>query len=42
MVDVDYDYKFSQNSKFSVALDGLHTTQDTNSIKANLKYSHKF
>ena len=39
---INYDYKFSQNSKFSVALDGLHTTQDTNSIKANLKYSHKF
>ena len=39
---INYDYKFSQNSKFSVSLDGLHTTQDTNSVKANLKYSHKF
>ena len=29
---INYDYKFSQNSKFSVSLDGL-TTQDTNSFK---------
>ena len=39
---LNYDYNFSQNNKFSMALDGLHTTQDTSGIQANLKYSHKF
>ncbi len=39
---LNYDYNFSQNNKFSVSLDGLHTTQDANSVQANLKYSHKF
>ena len=38
----NYDYNFSQNNKFSMALDGHHTTQDTSGIQANLKYSHKF
>ena len=39
---LNYDYNFSQNSKFSMALDGLQTSQDTSGIKANLKYSHRF
>ena len=39
---LNYDYNFSQNKKFSLALDGLHTTQDTSGIQGNLKYSHKF
>ena len=39
---LNYDYNFSQNKKFSLALDGLHTTQDTSGIQANLKYSQSF
>ena len=30
---LNYDYNFSQNSKFSMALDGLQTSQDTSLIK---------
>ena len=39
---LNYNYNFSKNSKFSMALDGLQTSQDTSGIQANLKYSHKF
>ena len=39
---LNYDYNFSENIKFSMALDGLKTSQDTSGIQANLKYSHKF
>ena len=39
---LNYDYNFSKNSKFTVALDGLSTTQDTGGIQANLKYSQRF
>ena len=39
---LNYDYNFSQNSKFSMALDGLQTSQDTSGIQANLKYSYRF
>ena len=38
---LNYDYNF-QNSKFSMALDGLQTSQDTSGFQANLKYSHQF
>ena len=41
-VGLNYDYNFSENSKFSMALDGLQTSQDTSGIQANLKYSHRF
>jgi len=39
---LNYDYNFNGNSKFSIALDGLQTSQDTSGIQANLKYKHKF
>ena len=39
---LNYNYNFSKNSKFSMALDGLQTTQDTSGIQANLKYSQSF
>ncbi len=39
---LNYDYNFSKNSKFTAALDGLSTTQDTGGIQANLKYSQRF
>ena len=39
---LNYHYSISQNSKFSFAIEGLHTTQDTSGIKANLKYSKRF
>ena len=39
---LNYDYNFSQNSKFSMALDGLQTSQDTSGVQANLKYSQRF
>ena len=39
---LNYNYNFSKNSKFSMALDGLQTSQDTSGIQANLKYSHRF
>ena len=39
---LNYDYNFSENSKFSMALDGLQTSQKTSGIKANLKYSQRF
>ena len=39
---LNYNYNFSKNSKFSMSLDGLQTSQDTSGIQGNLKYSHKF
>ena len=39
---LNYNYNFSKNSKFSMAFDGLQTSQDTSGIQANLKYSQKF
>ncbi len=39
---LNYNYNFSKKSKFSIALDGLQTSQDTSGIQANLKYSHRF
>ena len=30
---------FLKKSKFSMALDGLQTSQDTSGVQANLKYS---
>ena len=37
-----YDYNFNNNGKFSIAIDGLQTTQDTSGIQANLKYTQRF
>ena len=39
---LNYDYNFNNNSKFSIALEGLQTSQDTSGIQANLKYSQSF
>ncbi len=39
---LNYDYNFSENSKFTTAFDGLQTSQDTSGIQANLKYSQRF
>ena len=39
---LNYEHKFSKNSIFSIAFQGLQTTQDTSGIQANLKYSQKF
>jgi len=39
---LNYEYKFSKNNTFSMALDGLQTSQDTSGIQANLIYKYKF
>mgnify|MGYP007000330590 len=39
---LNYDYNFNNNNKFSIALEGLQTSQDTSGIQANLKYTNKF
>ena len=39
---LNYEYKFSKNNTFSMALDGLQTSQDTSGIQANLTYKYKF
>ena len=39
---LNYEYKFSKNNTFSMALDGLQTSQDTSGIQANLNYNYKF
>ena len=33
---------FNNNNKFSIALEGLQTSQDTSGVQANLKYTNKF
>ena len=39
---LNYDYNFNNNNKFSIALEGLQTSQDTSGVQANLKYTNKF
>ncbi len=39
---LNFNYNFSKNSKFSMALDGIQTSQDTSGLQANLKYFHRF
>ena len=39
---LNYDYNFNNNNKFSIALEGLQTSQDTSGIQANLNYINKF
>ncbi len=39
---LNYEYKFSKKNNLSFAVDGIQTSQDTNGVKANLKYSYKF
>ena len=39
---LNYNYNFSENGKFSASFDSLNTTQNTNGIQANLKYTQSF
>ena len=39
---LNFDYNFNNNNKFSIALEGLQTSQDTSGVQANLKYTNKF
>jgi hypothetical protein len=39
---LNYEYKFSKNNIFSLAFDGLRTSQEISGIQAGLNYKYKF